>query len=881
MLRERKADYSEMAESTVSRANLGLQGKALGFDRNLLLADQNHRATVHEIAEAFEAILGAVYVDSGHHVPAVKDVLKRVKLDNHKFLQNANEEWKKGQEQRDLIASRFLEERYLKSESLTVGQVRRHVNRRAGDKTVRHPHLVRATTSSQPRHRNKPTAAKEVVSHPPTEDPSTDAASIKPLKKSTAANGKANPSAGVERLPDRGGKPLKEARFVPPQDAKPRHGRDIIDRAESWTRPADIAAMSELGREGDDVHEQGTESIRDQSSSRSDNSSGQRNNNVPIDTDKLTELDRAQAMSPATKVVLRAIRRHSKTSDLSKIYKARLLDAQNPTRAMGKKAQKLAEERHAHAVRLKTKHREAINVPEMKAMTSNDNGTVLYQTPGLVVQEAAAPVTVKRLDSTAPPQGPLSIKQFEKEIETPLKVACTTARESRSRPLDTAPNAEQASYTQQYALSRADLLDTLMQHEEIVISTSASTPELKLDKWDTSRSDLEPAPELESFETDTDKLLADLSMDESVQDIPSIVASDASNLARRKHSVITLGNGGESVHHPSGIIHPTAPADARPLSSSLPPGKRNRHERRGMEGPLADQSMHEHSEHSQEDPSILDSTTASPMQREFSVESASPDHVTSVTSNNVALPDDGQPTPHLSNTAKRRLNLTARIEREMMRRLSIKGSMGELEHDHPLFSGTSITNLMQRESSVEGEPSGHPTSTANDNTALPNLSPPNRPLTASKRSRMKLLAKIEEEVLERLSVKLSTSEPEQDPPPTITPTTANPVQQQGHSDLPTPNSEQPDAESPDPPTSIADNTAAAPSKAVSKKKSPKSKLKPRSHARPAKSKSAVGRRDFMIRSVLSRTSSKMQKQALQLPWRQNNGIRYVRDPRGR
>jgi dsRNA-specific ribonuclease len=81
-------EYSLMEQDTVTRQNLGLQGRLLNFHEDILKNEgiSNH-ANNSMVAETVEAILGAVYIDAGRSLPAVTAVIKNLKLDEHEFLQ--------------------------------------------------------------------------------------------------------------------------------------------------------------------------------------------------------------------------------------------------------------------------------------------------------------------------------------------------------------------------------------------------------------------------------------------------------------------------------------------------------------------------------------------------------------------------------------------------------------------------------------------------------------------------------------------------------------------------------------------------------------------------------------------------------------------------
>lgn len=73
-----------------TRAALCIKARSLGLHKEILIV-QSHPPTADQIAEAFEAILGAVYLDSSHDIGAVKKVIKGINLDEHKFLMTPNE----------------------------------------------------------------------------------------------------------------------------------------------------------------------------------------------------------------------------------------------------------------------------------------------------------------------------------------------------------------------------------------------------------------------------------------------------------------------------------------------------------------------------------------------------------------------------------------------------------------------------------------------------------------------------------------------------------------------------------------------------------------------------------------------------------------------
>jgi hypothetical protein len=86
-----------MSTDTVSRASLAIVGRALGLQQSVL--SQTAEATDNHVAETFEAILGAIYVDSNYSVKDIRDVVKTVRLDDHKFLKTREQEFKMNEDE--------------------------------------------------------------------------------------------------------------------------------------------------------------------------------------------------------------------------------------------------------------------------------------------------------------------------------------------------------------------------------------------------------------------------------------------------------------------------------------------------------------------------------------------------------------------------------------------------------------------------------------------------------------------------------------------------------------------------------------------------------------------------------------------------------------
>lgn len=84
-----------MSAETVSRTALQATGNALGLKKSILIPNVPMREsrmsyTRDNIAETFEAILGAIYVDSGYDLQPVSKVLKRLGLHDHRYLKTRN-----------------------------------------------------------------------------------------------------------------------------------------------------------------------------------------------------------------------------------------------------------------------------------------------------------------------------------------------------------------------------------------------------------------------------------------------------------------------------------------------------------------------------------------------------------------------------------------------------------------------------------------------------------------------------------------------------------------------------------------------------------------------------------------------------------------------
>jgi hypothetical protein len=92
-------DHSLMSSETVSRAALAVNARDLGLHKSMLVPDGTNSMNKDWLAETFEAVLGAVYVDSKHNVDVVKAIIRHLRLDNHRFLKAREEAIDKGEDQ--------------------------------------------------------------------------------------------------------------------------------------------------------------------------------------------------------------------------------------------------------------------------------------------------------------------------------------------------------------------------------------------------------------------------------------------------------------------------------------------------------------------------------------------------------------------------------------------------------------------------------------------------------------------------------------------------------------------------------------------------------------------------------------------------------------
>jgi dsRNA-specific ribonuclease len=94
-------DHSVMSMETVSRDALAVNAYDLGLHKSMLIPDSYNvtHKNKDRLAETFEAVLGAVYVDSNYNVQTVKALIRRFRLDDHRFLKTREEAIREGEDQ--------------------------------------------------------------------------------------------------------------------------------------------------------------------------------------------------------------------------------------------------------------------------------------------------------------------------------------------------------------------------------------------------------------------------------------------------------------------------------------------------------------------------------------------------------------------------------------------------------------------------------------------------------------------------------------------------------------------------------------------------------------------------------------------------------------
>ncbi|RAR07077.1 hypothetical protein DDE82_003019 [Stemphylium lycopersici] len=101
-------EYGIMFQTTETRAALYAKAHELGIHKEVLLYE-NPTPTNDQVAETFEAIIGAIYLDCGNNIDVIKRVIAGIDLDTHRFL-TAQVESQNLQEQKELLALRAAEQ---------------------------------------------------------------------------------------------------------------------------------------------------------------------------------------------------------------------------------------------------------------------------------------------------------------------------------------------------------------------------------------------------------------------------------------------------------------------------------------------------------------------------------------------------------------------------------------------------------------------------------------------------------------------------------------------------------------------------------------------------------------------------------------------------
>lgn len=76
-------EYTSMNLDTITRASLAARGRKIGLDASILIVGSLPSASLNHVAETFEAILGAVYVDAGNRLGSVTNIIRLLEMDNH------------------------------------------------------------------------------------------------------------------------------------------------------------------------------------------------------------------------------------------------------------------------------------------------------------------------------------------------------------------------------------------------------------------------------------------------------------------------------------------------------------------------------------------------------------------------------------------------------------------------------------------------------------------------------------------------------------------------------------------------------------------------------------------------------------------------------
>jgi dsRNA-specific ribonuclease len=80
-----------MDQDVTTRVALAAKGREIGLHRYILFSPDSLKASSNHVAETFEAIIGAVYLDSGKQLSNVTRMLKNMGLDKHPLLRETSE----------------------------------------------------------------------------------------------------------------------------------------------------------------------------------------------------------------------------------------------------------------------------------------------------------------------------------------------------------------------------------------------------------------------------------------------------------------------------------------------------------------------------------------------------------------------------------------------------------------------------------------------------------------------------------------------------------------------------------------------------------------------------------------------------------------------
>ncbi|KAH9865718.1 hypothetical protein J1614_009305 [Plenodomus biglobosus] len=108
-------NYNIMNKFTETRAALNITGRAMKLHQDILLHSSTPESSNDQVAETFEAIIGAIYVDSDHSVLTVKEVLNNLGLDNHEFLQTVDSQVALARSEKELNEDTVREKSYTRN----------------------------------------------------------------------------------------------------------------------------------------------------------------------------------------------------------------------------------------------------------------------------------------------------------------------------------------------------------------------------------------------------------------------------------------------------------------------------------------------------------------------------------------------------------------------------------------------------------------------------------------------------------------------------------------------------------------------------------------------------------------------------------------------